>query len=83
MFIILQFTFIQQFTKYIHITGICTHFTLNCIYMRHLIMRDKAATTPLHNFKWETIFNTIFSTRSTVHVMMGCIPCMFIWNNAC
>jgi len=50
MYIILQFTFTQQFTKYIHITGICTHFTLNCIYVRHLIMWDNAGTTPLHNF---------------------------------
>jgi len=70
MYIILQFTFIQQFTKYVHITEICTHFTLNCIYVRHLIMWDNAGTTTLHNFMWKTILNTIFLTRSTVHVTM-------------
>jgi len=82
MYITLQFTFNQQFITYIHITGICTHFTLDCIYVRHLIMWDKAGTTQLHNFKWENILNIIFTTRSTVLVTMGCIHCTLIWKNA-
>jgi hypothetical protein len=30
-------------------------------------MWENAGTTPLHNFEWKAILNTIFLTRSTVH----------------